>query len=579
MTTREDLPFGQPLWDREPLRGEPDRPSGSLMYPDVAETAVERYRRQVYERRHGLPPSPPMNNYEARMSAIRTHAELSAHLQRQNAVLANTRDQIVITALYKNPLNIPLWGDLRLSDGVGITAPFMWGRMKADAARRQGEMEAALYERAGYMSPALREQTRAEANTATRDRYVSSYETRQQIEATTRPMYSGAEQIAFAELYGYGASAQPLTIEAIELTRPSGEQPGDGGAMTTEWHRYSRDLQAVIAAEQFGLQAYRDARGRVTFYDDLVQRFVSPEDMERNLIGGFDPLYKVNQRNRLGAGNIIPDPTPAAPRGIDPAILRRAPSTRPVRETVFDRVREAASQPSRDRVWTGASYYEGDQWSMFAGMSAGDKMQIQQRLVASGYLDPRNMVAGVWDYASAQAASHLMADANGNGVTWPEMMAEREAAMPPPDGGGGGGGGGGGLRINPFVAPAYIAPDYDTLKQGVRQAFDSILGRNVMDHELKLLADSMGADYRLAYEAEVKAARDEYDRQVAAIRSGARYAGDGSTIQGVNPMDSLMEQMLERYAPEVERTEQIHERAYNANLVMQAMGVLDRSVG
>src|SRR5690606_21953501 len=125
MTTREDLPFGQPLWDREPLRGEPDRPPGSLMYP-VVETAAERYRRQVYERRHGLPPSPPMNNYEARMSAIRTHAERTAHLQRQNAVLANTRDQIVITALYKNPLNIPVGGG-RLSDVVGVAAPFIWG--------------------------------------------------------------------------------------------------------------------------------------------------------------------------------------------------------------------------------------------------------------------------------------------------------------------------------------------------------------------------------------------------------------------------------------------------------------------
>lgn len=569
MTTRDDTVTGVPI------TADPNRLTRPLV-----EGAVSWFQEQTLARDEW---ASTYRTEEARRRAVTEAARRSQAAQSWAMQWQSVRDAMTATAMYR--FGEPGVRDVAaltpmpvLTEGVWGLRRFGVGRITAIAAQAENDPIGTFLSQ--VLDPGGIERYHASVAAMQQQQDYASrgaaYEAQTQA---TRNAYSAQASAAraaradeMAARYGFGAGAQPVTVDSLELTRPPGEPPAEGEVGSSAWRQYARDMQTAIAAEQFGLQAFRDTDGQVTFFDDIVGRFIRPEDMQRNLLGGFDPLYRVNQRNRLGAGNI------QKPVSLSQQLRNDAVSLGISLPHIPDTylARHAESQPSRQRVWSGANYYEGDQWSTFAGMSANDKMQVQQRMIAAGYLNPDSVVPGVWDYASAQAAQYLMTDANGNGVTWVEMLAEREMNMPSQRGRGGGGGG---VRINPFVAPTYIAPDYDTLKQGVRQAFDSILGRNVMDHELKLLADSMGADYRLAYEAEVKAARDEYDRQVAAIRSGARYAGEGETVQGVNPMDSLMEQMLERYAPEVERTEQIHERAYNANLVMQAMGVLDRSVG
>lgn len=400
--------------------------------------------------------------------------------------------------------------------------------------------------------------------------------------APRHPYRTASERQAIAEAqhtYNYLSRMVPSRYKPIDNLPPEGfmaePPPGTPESLIPHWSSLSAnepydaiqrgEIQAGLEA---GLNVFRDENtGRIQYFDSTTYRMLDPADLRREFIGGFATDYVVDQTARILRG----EPPAPRPRADGYRDVGAVPENFYQPEIY---VNYAEMAPSRVREVTAPNYYQGDQWSYFAGAGADEKYAVQERLVANGYLDPEDVTPGVWDYRTAQAMEYLMTDANGNGVTWVEMMneVERSGGRPKPRSGGVS------RSISPFVAPEYIRPDYATMKQAVRAAFASIIGRNLDGNELKILADSMDADYRAEYEARVLAARNEYDRQVAAIRSGARYAAEGGTVQGVSAIDRLNERLLEKYAGEIERNEDVSERAMNVNLIMQSMGVLEGAV-
>lgn len=137
-------------------------------------------------------------------------------------------------------------------------------------------------------------------------------------------------------------------------------------------------------------------------------------------------------------------------------------------------------------------------------------------------------------------------------------------------------GGGSGLDRAPFVAPAYISPDYDTLKVSVRTYIGQLLGRNPEDYELALLADSMKADYDAQHRAVVAAARAEYDAMTRALES--KEAQAAGTVQGVDPLSSLEERIRSRYAQEMENIDTRADMGSNMSNLLQSLAGMTGTV-
>lgn len=218
-------------------------------------------------------------------------------------------------------------------------------------------------------------------------------------------------------------------------------------------------------------------------------------------------------------------------------------------------------------------YRSQDQWSMFAGKTPEYIATVQQQMIDAGVLDKGDSVPGYWGDREAAAMSHLMTEANATGSKWFEAAANRAAALAAltPEQRA--------LRAgrSPFVAPAYLAPDYATLAQAVRSTFAQRLGRDPEDYELALLADQLGADFRNQYGAELAAARSEYDAgNRAIIQETAQSAG---SFTGVDPMARLGETMLARYQPEIDRYEAVGEMQANSRNLMQSLAGLQSFVG
>lgn len=214
-------------------------------------------------------------------------------------------------------------------------------------------------------------------------------------------------------------------------------------------------------------------------------------------------------------------------------------------------------------------YYEYDNWWYFATKSPEYIAGIQDRMRRAGLLRKGQASIGWWDEASANAMFQLMTEANSKGVEWEAALDAREEAwknMSPEDLAAAAGRG-------PFVAPAYMAPDYDTLAQAVKQTFRQTLGRDPKDYEMALLADKMSRDYRAQYSAEVAAARSEYDAANRAIVYEEPQSG--GTVRSVDPMASLAEFFEKRYAGEIELEQDQSESLFNVRALTSSLAGLE----
>lgn len=193
-------------------------------------------------------------------------------------------------------------------------------------------------------------------------------------------------------------------------------------------------------------------------------------------------------------------------------------------------------------------YREQDTYTIFQRMPVPLRAEIELQLVEAGLLDPDDVRGGdVWSLEAQKAMRVVMTTANQQGLSWHESLRLYRANPPASmddDGG----------DVPRFVAPPYLAPDYDALTGDVRALFRNRLGRDPLDYELSLLAEQMQADYRKAYDVQVAAQRADFDAQVA--------GGDGGgTFQSVDPVASMQAEFERRYGPEMARLEEIEDVA------------------
>lgn len=257
---------------------------------------------------------------------------------------------------------------------------------------------------------------------------------------------------------------------------------------------------------------------------------------------------------------------------------------------------------------------EFDEFALFASKDEAYRAGVQRSLIEGGYLEIGQIAGseGWWTKETGNAARQWLFEANVAGyghdpfAYLEERAATRRAFLDSEVGQAltqGSAGGGGGVRV-----PAFVAPDYATLTQAVRQAIRTRLGRDPHDYEIALLADQMAADFRAQYEAEVAALRrggggagrapnhvlqEAAELRLANIAEGreseegvaeimAQYqtggGGGGGTVQGVDPFARLAEAIEGRFATEIERREQVAETHFNTRHMMRVLAGLEGAV-
>lgn len=248
------------------------------------------------------------------------------------------------------------------------------------------------------------------------------------------------------------------------------------------------------------------------------------------------------------------------------------------------------SQRLRDSSLMGSEFYDpaakynkpetklrynfGDNWGP-ASWDAVQVVALKEQLVRAGYLREEYATQGsAWSSAEADAMMVLMDEANGIGHPWdvqlaiisnnPSEVAQRKQTAP--------------ARIrDPFVAPSYLAPDMDLLKQAVKESVRAKLGREPSSREMSQLISGLDSDYRAAYDVQVQASRSEYDATTAAIESGVSQSG--GEFRSVDPGSSFAEVFEQRFGNELDfkkRREALNVRESYGDATMR---MIDSMVG
>lgn len=208
-------------------------------------------------------------------------------------------------------------------------------------------------------------------------------------------------------------------------------------------------------------------------------------------------------------------------------------------------------------------YFDGDEWSP-AGQTPEEIAQIQSRLEAAGLLNPDSYWAGTWDDQTVAAYRSALGMANASGrsadaqidrliATLPESIKEQRARAE---------------AAETFQAPPYMRPDPDALAQDVKDLFRSRLGREPTPDDLSWGIQGLGADFRAQYEAQVAAARAEFDT----ARAGEP---GGGTFQSVDPVSSFRERLEQRFGPEIDRLAALPEVRENMNNVFGSIRTME----
>ena len=111
--------------------------------------------------------------------------------------------------------------------------------------------------------------------------------------------------------------------------------------------------------------------------------------------------------------------------------------------------------------------------------------------------------------------------------------------------------------IEPFIAPTFLKPDFDSLKQGVKQSMREQLRREPTDSEMRELTSWLDAEYRAQYDVQTQGLRGEYDARVAAFQSDAYEAGQptygsGGELRDVDPTAGYAEEFEDKFSGELD---------------------------
>lgn len=216
-------------------------------------------------------------------------------------------------------------------------------------------------------------------------------------------------------------------------------------------------------------------------------------------------------------------------------------------------------------------YTDQDTYGIFMQMGTTMRAEVELQLVEAGLLHPDDVRGGgVWSTEAQRAMAVVMTTANEQGLTWSESLnlyrANPPAGMADDEDGPGSG-------RAPYVAPTYLAPDYATLAQGVKQVFRQQLNREPRDFELQFLAEQLERDYRAAFDAEVAADRADYNLATVAVEEGTEGL-TGGTVRSVDPVARLNQAFDERYGPEMNRLERIGEVEQSQASLLASIGLI-----
>ena len=202
-------------------------------------------------------------------------------------------------------------------------------------------------------------------------------------------------------------------------------------------------------------------------------------------------------------------------------------------------------------------YFPENTWIDFATKGPAYQTFVQQALVDGGLLREADMVDGVWTVDAARAMEIAMFESNATGgsQSWVDILEDRKigveaaAARRP---GPGGGAARSPLEGRVLVIPPFEEPDYDSLTQEVKRSFRTQLNRDPVAWELALLADNLNGNYRSQYDAQVVGLKAEFEAGNRAILRGGPTVEGTASIESVDPLSRLLEEIEERYAAELE---------------------------
>ncbi len=193
------------------------------------------------------------------------------------------------------------------------------------------------------------------------------------------------------------------------------------------------------------------------------------------------------------------------------------------------------------------TYMGGDGARYWDSYSARTRARLESQMIDAGLLRPGSYIPGESGFAQHEAWEGVLGWANYYGVTPFNALArlQREGTYKKAYGGGGGGGGGGGARTVTTI------PDYKTISQNAKEMLRNMLGRDIEDWEMKLVADEMQKQYR-----------NQSQQQLQASLAGS---GEYEITDPVTVTRSFIE---DKYKNELDRLTNVGEQSANYKLAV-----------
>lgn len=216
-------------------------------------------------------------------------------------------------------------------------------------------------------------------------------------------------------------------------------------------------------------------------------------------------------------------------------------------------------------ITVGGKYADGDEARLFVTKSPEYIAYIQGLMVQGNILTADDVAkSGSWGMAEEAAIKAHLYAADERGMAIEQWLEEVAANPLPPE------------QPVGFTQPVYLAPDYATLSQNVKNVFRTQLGREPEPYEMGDLIRQLEIDHYADYQSQVDAARMEWEARQRASETGQEQAT--GTVQGVDPFSRMKEYFDKQYGPERERAEDVAEHGANVGLVMNNLAGLERGV-
>lgn len=219
-------------------------------------------------------------------------------------------------------------------------------------------------------------------------------------------------------------------------------------------------------------------------------------------------------------------------------------------------------------------YMKGDEYAELDGLSAEALARTQDRLAALGILD--GFLPGKRDAATVEAFSGVLQLSNAEGLSWAEMLGDLERQKIEMGDDWVFRNGKGDERA-PFVEDAYLAPDYASLAQRVKEQLRDNLGRDPDEAEMALLTAELSGWDRDAFEVEQEGLRAKYD--AGAPDEALDMYREAGTFQGVSPLDRFKESFEQRFKGEIRGIQRREETEQSQALTQGAVSTLSRMAG